>query len=155
MKRIIFFLLFSVGLLFAQDGLFGTSTTPLDTATLTNTDTVTSRWIYFRYPSEGVASLFIAADSSSGTVGEINAEYQLYYGVNINEADDLYGPWTALDSVLYTADTWTNDYGTGSMVGRITDLADNTYWAYAWGIRFRFWGTETQTCLICARFAMH
>jgi len=100
--------------------------------------TKTGTLIKFDANLEGVATLWVSADSltddTSGVTG-IYGEYQLYYGRS-EAGDSLWGQWTAFeDSVVLYTDVGLQ-YDSNSMVGRETDLGN--VWMLARGVRFRF-----------------
>jgi len=142
MKKLILILVLLVGLSYAQEPIFSG---PSDIATLTNTTVTTGRVITYNVKPEGVATLFMAGDSVSGAPIGVVGEWRLYIGKDSN-ADDMYGPWRTIgDSVLVKADISNPAaYGTGTVVGRETNMGEETEWSLSKGVQFRFTGVGTQ-----------
>ena len=149
MKKIILIMLLLVGLSYGQAGIFGTIAAPSDTTTLTNTTALTSRVIKYNAYPEGVATLFLAADTTTGNPGGIAGQFRFWYGKNVL-GQEMYGPWRAMaDSVLQ--DSEFNTAGTipeTDVTGRDTDLASETGWMLSLGVQFKFTGVATHTSLL-------
>ena len=150
---ILFFLLLLFSLCFGQEAIFGTVSAPQDTASLTDTDVLTSRIITYNAKPEGVGTLFMAGDTVSGDPIGVIGEYQLYYGLN-QHGQAMYGQWRTLsDSVLVKGDiTVSGTVNSTNVTGRETNLAKDTYWSLSTGIRFRFTGVGTQVTLLSGWF---
>jgi hypothetical protein len=147
--KILLILLLLVSLGFGQEAIFGTAAAPQDTASLTDATATTGRLITFNAKPEGVATLFMAGDSVSGAPIGVVGEWRLYMGKTL-DGDDFYGPWRTIgDSVLVKADIVNPAvYGTGTIVGRETNMAEETEWSLSKGVQFRFTGVGTQVTLL-------
>jgi len=148
MKKIILIMLLLVGLSYGQAGIFGTTDVPRDTVTITDATEVESQLIIFNAYPEGVGTLFIAGDTTSGAgIGYIGY-YQNYYGNNV-AGDSLWGIKTAFaDSVLQDSDLDNGAYDSGTMTGREIDLG--AIWNLGIGVKFFFVGSGTQTAILCS-----
>ena len=145
MKKLILILtatLMLFGLSYGQSPIF---TGPSDIATLTNAVATTGVLITYNAKPEGVATLFMAGDSVSGAPIGVVGEWRLYFGKDSNQ-DVMYGPWRTIgDSVLVKADISNPAaYATGTVVGRETNMAEETEWSLSTGVQFRFTGVGTQ-----------
>jgi hypothetical protein len=134
---------------YGQVGIFGTAAAPQDTATMTNTTAKTSYLIKYNAYPQGVATLYMAADTITGNPQGVAGEWRIWHGKNTMN-QDMYGQWHAIsDSVLLAADF--NTSGTlqeSDAVGRDINLADQTGWGLGLGIELRFTGVGTHTSLV-------
>ena len=134
--KVLLILLLLVSFGFAQAPIFGSVSAPEDTVTADSISTVSSILLKFNAYPEGVATLYMAGDSISGTPLGVLGEYQIWYGINMT-GDSLWGVWTAFsDSVLLIGDLDNGAYDSGTMTGRGTDLG--AVWFLGLGVRFRF-----------------
>lgn len=132
--KILTILFLLVSLSFAQNLLWenGTDSVSVDSGTA-----VVSNVIEFNAHPEGVATLFLAADSTEADGARKGAigEFQVYYGQS-EAGDSLFGQYTAFtDSVLQDSDLAGGAYDSGTMTGRETDLG--SVWTLGKGVRFR------------------
>jgi len=147
--RILIFLLLA-GISYAQTGVFASGETgvaSIDTATITDATALESNRIDFNAPYEGVGTLFVSGDSLTGTTGVVTVTYQLYYGVNAL-GDALWSEAFTLGTVAASLQKETQS--DGSWIGETFDLASDTEWKDAIGVKFIFTGTGTQTTLLSA-----
>jgi hypothetical protein len=127
-------ILMIVSLSFGQTTIFKNK---LDTVNVDSGSTYTSRTIIFNAYPEGVGTLFMAGDSSSGVPLGVTGTWQIYYGKNA-ENDSLWGVATAFsDSVLVKGDLDNAEYDTGDLTGRETDLGAIP-WKLGLGVKFVF-----------------
>lgn len=135
MRNLLFILLLSL-CAYGQVSVFSA-----DTAAVSNTDTLTGRWIKYNWPAsvKGQASLFVAGKKLSGTQSKyLQVEVQTASGIVPATGDTLAGQWQFADSVATTYLDLTLE--TPSVLnGYWINLADKlTVWQKHQLIRFRF-----------------
>jgi len=135
MRKVLFLLLFSL-CAYGQVSVFSA-----DTSSVSNTDTLTGRWITLSNPSklDGNSALYVAGDKLSGTQSkQLQVEVQFAGGTIPSLGDTLAGQWQFADSVATTYLDLT--LNTPSLLnGYVIDLADKlTVWQKFSMIRFRF-----------------